>query len=90
MPGKGDYGKALSDPKPQGQYFPGSNEWRAWDEGYLYRQGGTAAERPASNNPYTQTARPAEYAAWDAGHATASAATATSVFMPYKKGAAPT
>ena len=89
MPGKSDFGKALSVPPPQGQYFPGSKEYRAWDQGYLYRHGGTAAARPQGNNPFDQTNQPAEWAAWDGGWATADAAQAGQRFMPAATGAAP-
>ena len=85
-----DYGKALSDPKPQGQYAPGSHEMRAWDAGFLYRQGGTAVQRPAGDNPYDANELPAERTAWADGWDTANAATATDQFMPWKAGAAPT
>ena len=90
MPGKGDFGKRLSVPRPQGQYFPGDNEYRAWDQGFVYRHGGTAAQRPAGDNPFDQNARPAERAAWADGWDTANAMTASDRFMPYPSGAAPT
>ena len=90
MPGKFSYGKELSVPKPQGQYFPGSHEGLAWDEGFVYRHGGTAVQRPASNNPFDQNARPAERTAWADGWSTADAMSAGQQFMPYPTGAAPT
>ena len=90
MPGKGDFGKRLSLPTPQGQYFPGSKEFRAWDEGYRYRHGGTAAARPSTDNPYNATNDPMRYNAWDAGWSTADANSAGTRFMPATTGAAPT
>ena len=82
MPGKGDYGKRLSDPVPQGQYFPGSKEYRAWDEGYQYRLGGTGVERPVTDNPYVEADDPMKWAAWDAGWSTSDANTLPTRFMP--------
>ena len=89
MPGKPDIGKILSQPRPQRNTFPGSKEYRAWDQGYLYRHGGTAAARPAGDNPFDQNSHPAERTAWADGWDTANAAQAGDRFMPAANGAAP-
>ena len=91
MPGKSDFGKILTGPPPPaGQYFPGSKEYRAWDQGLLYRHGGTAAQRPAGDNPFDANAQPAERAAWADGWSTGDAMQAGQRFMPAASGAAPT
>lgn len=68
----------------RGTYYPGSKEYRAWDEGYRYRYGGTAASRPKADNPYTaiQTKLPAEFAAWNYGWDWANQNTAGTREMP--------
>ena len=68
MPGKPN-SWGVSTASGLGTYYPGSKEYRAWDEGYRYRYAGTAAERPKANNPYTaiQAKLPSEFAAWDNG-----------------------
>lgn len=90
MAGKWDYGKRLSVPRPQIQSFPGSKEGRAWDEGFRYRYGGTAAQRPSTDNPYNSADFPAEFDGWDAGWSTADANSAGTRFMPATTGAPPT
>ena len=76
MPGKGDYGADPVAPEGyvpavwgKGQYYPGSKEYRAWDEGFTANVGGAAKDTV----PYT-TDLPAEYDAWIAGWEEAKAA----------------
>ena len=84
MPGKGDYGKALSIPKPQGQYFPGSKEYRAWDEGFNTRYTGSGT---AGQNPHLAGSK--NHTAWADGWATADANSAGARFMPFNSGTPP-
>ncbi len=86
MPGKGDFGQAGD----LGKYFPGDNSWKAWDEGFRYRYGGTALERPAGNNPYlADPARQVEAVAWNDGWNEADNNTGGVRRMPATSGAPP-
>ena len=63
MPGKWDYGQASIGQK--GKYFPGSNEAKAWDEGWTRRY----VEGPLSkaNTVHDPVKTPAEFTADQAG-----------------------
>lgn len=76
MPGKTDYAKALSVPKPTGNYGF-SKEVKAWDEGYRerYRANGTAG-----NNPHPAGSK--LNSAWADGWSTADANSSGFRFMP--------
>ena len=85
MPGKGDYGKIYSLPTPQGQYFPGSKEFLAWDEGWVTRY--TAGSGSAGQNPHV--AGSAKHAAWGDGWSSADANSSGTRKMPYISGTPP-
>lgn len=89
MPGKGDFGSQTAGNAGAGLYTPGSNEWKAWDEGAQYRFGGTAIQRPITDNPFDATGRPAERAAWDAGWNEANSGNIATRRMPYISGTPP-
>ena len=82
MPGKHDFGAGGQ----VGQYAPGSHEMRAWDEGWVARFNSELI----TANPFTQTVRPNEYAAWNAGWNEADASDENSPRrMPYPYGSPP-
>ena len=76
MPGKTDYAKALSIPKPQGNYAF-SKEVLAWDEGYRrrYQANGTAGDNPHPSGSKLNSA-------WADGWSTADANSSGARFMP--------
>ena len=79
MPGKPDFGAGGS----LGQYFPGSKEYRAWDEGWLRRYAGGAI----GDNPHPSGT--AENAAWANGFNEAAANSGGARRMPATTGAPP-
>ena len=90
MPGKSDSHTAATA-AGLGQYFPGSKEYRAWDEGWQYRYGGTAVQRPVTDNPYTSDlGKVAEKAAWDHGWNEADGNSGGAQRMPATTGSPPT
>ena len=85
MPGKPDSHQdnlALT----RGTYFPGSKEYRAWDEGWRRRYASTGDNKAGT----THTAGTAEFEADQAGWDAANANTAGKCRMPVSCGAPPT
>lgn len=64
MPGRWD---SHTQAAPSGNYVPGSNEAKAWNDGWLYRYSGAAISVPITDNPFDAAQSPAERAAWDNG-----------------------
>lgn len=88
MPGKPDGHQDITRAL-RGCYFPGSKEYRAWDEGWRYRYGGTAAANPKTDNPFDSTKQPSQYAAWDFGWDAANTNATGLRRMPATTGVAP-
>ncbi len=88
MPGKPDSWERPSNAS-LGTYYPGNKEYRAWDEGWRYRHGGTAIARPITDNPYDANDRPAESKAWNAGWNESNGNTGGEKRMPATSGAPP-
>jgi hypothetical protein len=85
MPGKYDFGAGGQ----LGQYYPGSHEGRAWDQGWQYRYSDVPLSAPITDNPYDDAELPNENAAWAAGWAEANANTGGAQRMPATTGAPP-
>ena len=79
MPGKGDYGSASGLDAGKGQFFPGDNEWKAWDAGVQAR----FALQDSNTNPFSSTDRPREWKAWDDGWKEADSGNVSTPRMPY-------
>ena len=61
MPGKPDYG---IEGGPKGQFFPGSKEYRAWDEGWRRRYADGALSKPNTVHPVGTAEYVADQSGW--------------------------